>query len=80
MEGFLANDEEDFVTRGKYWCDRLDKLAEIRMSLRSICENSVKCQPELIAAALHQAMQRMWENWCDGKAPQAFSIGDTGLD
>ncbi|MFZ6658624.1 tetratricopeptide repeat protein [Undibacterium sp. TJN19] len=79
MEGFLASDEEDFVVRGKYWCDRLDELAEIRMSLRSICENSIKCKPEIIADALYSAMRQMWANWCDGETPKAFSIDNAGL-
>jgi len=74
MQGFLARDLDDFVVRGKYWCDNLEKLSEVRMSLRSICESSIKCKPELIADALDQAMRKMWGNWCDGRMSEAFSI------
>lgn len=79
MQGFLARDLDDFVVRGKYWCDNLEKLSEIRMSLRSICENSIKCKPKLIADALDQAMRKMWSGWCDGRAPEAFSIDKSQL-
>ena len=74
MQGFLAKDLDDFVVRGKYWCSHLDNLSAVRMSLRTICENSIKCKPELIAANLDQAMRKMWVTWCDGEAPVAFSI------
>jgi len=79
MQGFLAKDVGDFVVRGKYWCDNLDKLSEVRMSLRSVCQDSIKCKPELIATALHQAMRKMWANWCDGERPEAFSINKSNL-
>ncbi|MFZ6872713.1 tetratricopeptide repeat protein [Undibacterium sp. Di27W] len=74
MQDFLARDLDDFVVRGKYWCDNLERLSEVRMTLRSICENSIKCKPELIADALNLAMRKMWSIWCDGRGPEAFSI------
>ncbi len=72
LDQFVAENHDEFVSKGLYWSAHLADLAHLRHGMRARFERAPSGQPEVIVAALEQAFRMMWRNWCDGK--QASSI------
>lgn len=70
LDGFIADDPEDFVTKGMEWATHTHTLAQVRKNLRSRMEQSAPCKPGFIAENLEQTLRTMWQRWCDGQPPE----------
>jgi len=77
LEAFVASDPDDFEGKGLKWAGDLATLAQVRAGLRDRCRQSPTGRPDIIAAALERALRVMWQRWCAGEAPQAFSVAAT---
>lgn len=69
-----ARSHEEFVALSLAWADNLDGLAHVRASLRNRLSSSAFGQPQVISAALEQALRTMWQRWCHQLAPESFSV------
>jgi protein O-GlcNAc transferase len=72
LEGFVAHNRDEFLSIGLRWANDLAALTVLRTSLRTQCELSAMCQPELVAEALTRALRTMWRRHCDGLQAQSF--------
>ena len=69
LDGFVADDVDDFVKKGLDWANNVDALARIRTGLRKRFEQSAMGQPALIADGLQRALHIIWQRWCTGLPP-----------
>ncbi|MBK5119776.1 tetratricopeptide repeat protein [Burkholderia sp. R-69980] len=76
LDTFAAEDADDFVAKGVKLASDIPALANIRTALRERCMQSPPFQPEVVAKSLSRAFRTMWQRWCDGLAPAAFSAHD----
>lgn len=74
LEGFTANDADDFVRIGIGWAKNLPALAAIRAGMRDRFAASAVGQPDVIAAAVERALRIMWQRWCEGLPAASFSF------
>lgn len=74
LQDFVVARAEDFVTRGLFWANNLDALAQLRAGLREACVQSPFRKPELIAAGLDYALRNMWRRWCAGLPAETFDV------
>jgi predicted O-linked N-acetylglucosamine transferase (SPINDLY family) len=81
LEGFIAENPDDFIRKGLRWSTQLTALAEVRSSLRERVRGSPLRQPEIIASALDAALRHMWRRWCANQPAESFdsSAACTGL-
>lgn len=79
LNAFVANDQQDFVRKGVYWADHLAELADLRAGMRVRFGQSAVGQPDLIAAALTNALRTMWQRWCSGLPAESF-VASTPAD
>ena len=76
LDAFAAKDADDFVAKGVKLASDIPALANIRTALRERCMQSSPFQPEVVAESLSRAFRTMWQRWCNGLAPAAFSAHD----
>ncbi|WP_424782419.1 tetratricopeptide repeat protein [Paraburkholderia sp.] len=76
LDAFAAEDADDFVAKGVKLASDIPALANIRTALRERCMKSSPFQPEVVAESLSRAFRTMWQRWCNGLAPAAFSAHD----
>lgn len=69
---FVADNQQDFVRKGVYWTNHLAELADLRSGMRVRFGQSAVGQPDLIAAALTNALRTMWQRWCSGLPAESF--------
>ncbi len=74
LEGFTAEDPDDFVRKGLLWSTEIAALAEVRRGLRERWLKSPLRQPETVASGLDAALRHMWRRWCNEQPAQSFSI------
>lgn len=74
LEGFVARNTDEFMRKGVSWTSQLETLSEIRAGLRHRIETSTISQPQLIAAALEQALRVMWRRWCAMLPTESFEV------
>jgi len=77
LNDFIADNEEDFLNKGLSVANDLERLAKLRMELRTRFKRSPIQQPELIAKNVEHAFRYMWQRWCDGLLPISFDVSDT---
>ncbi|WP_193315536.1 tetratricopeptide repeat protein [Janthinobacterium aquaticum] len=75
---FIADDKEDFITKGKQIAGDIVAIADLRTELRDRLKHSAACQPAVIAAGLESAMRVIWRNWCAGYPAKAFNVAKPG--
>ncbi|RKF42762.1 tetratricopeptide repeat protein [Paraburkholderia fungorum] len=80
LDAFAAEDADDFVAKGVKLASDIPALASIRTALRERCMQSAPFRPELVAQSLSRAFRTMWQRWCNGLAPAAFSAHDPQAD
>ncbi|MFP3567271.1 tetratricopeptide repeat protein [Paraburkholderia sp. SIMBA_030] len=76
LDAFAAEDADDFVAKGVKLASDIPALAILRTALRERCMQSPPFQPEVVAESLSRAFRTMWQRWCDGLPPVAFSAHD----
>jgi len=76
LDEFVAASPADFVAKGVYWATHVTELSELRASLRQRWEQTPARKPEVIAAAIEQAIRRMWVTWCANRPAESFTIPD----
>lgn len=72
---FIAHSKEEYVANAVGWTQRLNELYSIRMNLR----NNMKIkhnQKENIAGYVEQMLHKCWQNYCEGREPESFSVGE----
>lgn len=72
---FIAHSKEEYVANAVGWTERLNQLNFIRMNLR----NSMKIkhnQKENIADYVEQMLHKCWQDYCEGREPESFSVGE----
>lgn len=72
---FIAHSKEEYVANAVGWTQRLNELYLIRMNLR----NSMKIkhnQKESIAGYVEQMLYKCWQDYCEGREPESFSVGE----
>jgi predicted O-linked N-acetylglucosamine transferase (SPINDLY family) len=74
LDDFIASDEDDFVRRGLLLASNIERLSEVRRSLRNNLNDSLLAQPHLIAESLEQSFHRMWKQWCSDLPAESFQI------
>ena len=74
LEGFTAEDPDDFVRKGLLWSTEIAALAEVRRGLRERWLKAPLRQPETVASGLDAALRHMWRRWCKDQPAQSFSI------
>lgn len=72
LTAFVAHDRQDFIRKGVYWANHLAELADLRTGMRQRFGQSAAGQPDLIAAALANALRTMWQRWCNGLPAESF--------
>jgi len=76
---YIAVNEDDFVNKGLSAANDLERLAKLRMELRTRFKQSPIQQPELIAKNVEHAFRYMWQRWCDDLPPISFDVSDTQI-
>jgi protein O-GlcNAc transferase len=79
LDEFIAADAADFVAKGQHWAARLDTLAALRAGLRERCLQRPSQRPDILVAALAQALRRMWTRWCANLPAESFEISTAEL-
>jgi protein O-GlcNAc transferase len=75
LEGFIANDTEDYVTTALRWAGGLDAVAGVRATLRDRLSNSIICDHPAYITAAEAAYRAMWHRWCAEQAiPQIKAL------
>lgn len=74
LDGFIATDIEDFITKGIYWSQNLTELANIREGMRARFRASSLGQPGQFAGHLTTMLRTMWQRWCDNFPAAAITI------
>ncbi|MDK4746900.1 methyltransferase regulatory domain-containing protein [Leclercia adecarboxylata] len=72
---FIAYSKEEYVANAVGWTQRLNELYSIRMNLR----NNMKIkhnQKESIAGYVEQMLYKCWQDYCEGREPESFSVGE----
>lgn len=73
-QNFVAKDEVDFFNLALHWCNHLEDLANLRITLRDRSARAIKCRPVDLAECLQRALRHMWQRYCDGLPPETFEI------
>jgi protein O-GlcNAc transferase len=74
LDGFAADDADDFVQKGVAWANNLPALADIRAGMRDRFAGSAVGQPAVIASAFERSLRVMWQRWCAGMPAGSFSV------
>ena len=68
LTGFIARDEESFVSKGVHLATDVQSLAALRSTMRERFVASLWGQPEKVADGLGEAFRAMWKAWCKSSA------------
>jgi predicted O-linked N-acetylglucosamine transferase (SPINDLY family) len=74
LEDWSVTSTEAYVARAVAAANDLAGLAALRAGLRERIAASPLRQPETIARSLEIAFRTMWQRWCEGLPPLAFSV------
>lgn len=66
QEGWIAESGGQYIQIAQTLADDLARLGRIRHELRQHLQSSPVCDAQAMAAALHEALRRMWRRWCEG--------------
>lgn len=75
LEAFLVNDEESYYREALLWTKNLDRLNEIRLSMRERFAARQR-QDNVASAGFVTALRTIWKHYCTGQAPESFVIED----
>jgi len=71
LTDWIAESEEDYVTRAVAWAGDIDALADLRAGLRQQVAASPLCDGPRFARNFEQALVHMWSSFCQGAAIEA---------
>ncbi len=74
LDSFIAASAPDFIAKGVDWANRLNELAQVRLSLRERWRQSPIRDPDVIASSLVSAIRHMWSRWCAGMPSESFEV------
>jgi len=74
----IARDADDYVAIAARLAADLDRLADLRASLRSRLAASPVCDGARYTRGLEAAFREMWRRWCAGGSPRAINITFAG--
>jgi predicted O-linked N-acetylglucosamine transferase (SPINDLY family) len=78
LDGFIAENADDFVRKGLIWSGDLTALAGVRSGLRERWLRSVR-EPQVVASGLDAALRHMWRRWCPGLPAESFQCSPSNL-
>jgi len=64
---FVARTEDDYVQIAEEWAADLQRLAQLRATLRQRTESSVLMDAPRFARQIEEAYRQMWGLWCSGR-------------
>jgi predicted O-linked N-acetylglucosamine transferase (SPINDLY family) len=73
LEGTIATSGEDYVARAVAWASDLERLAELRATLRARMLAAPLCNAPRFAAEFQRLLRRIWRAWC--QRPSATPAG-----
>ena len=76
LSDWITRSPKAFVKRAIEISNDLEALSILRSSLRARMENAERMRPDVVADSLERAWRKMWELWCEGKAPESFVLTD----
>lgn len=79
LDGFIANNIEDFVSKGCYWANHIEDLSRIRFELRMRFTASALGQPETFADSFEGILRTMWQRWCCDLPPEPIEVTATEM-
>ncbi|MBM3571812.1 MAG: hypothetical protein FJX52_05535, partial [Alphaproteobacteria bacterium] len=65
----IAMDVDDYVARAMRLAGDMNRLIELRQTLRGMLAASALYRPRHFAEHLEAAYRNLWRNWCDGDRP-----------
>jgi len=74
LDDWSVTSTDAYVERAVQAAGDLAGLAEIRASLRERITSSPLRQASSVARSLEFAFRVMWQRWCLGQAPEAFTV------
>lgn len=74
LDSFVTDSEDGYVTLGMFLSQNLPALAALRQSMRERFMRSILGYPGVVAAGLELALRRMWQDWCEERAPAPFEV------
>jgi predicted O-linked N-acetylglucosamine transferase (SPINDLY family) len=67
LDELVAHDEAGYVARAVGLANDLPRLRDLRATLRDRVAASPLCDGRAFAAAMEDAIRRMWRDWCDAE-------------
>jgi predicted O-linked N-acetylglucosamine transferase (SPINDLY family) len=64
LDGFIAQNEKEYVELAVRWSSSTEELSEIRSSLRKKMSDSLLCDGKRFATNLENTYREMWRQWC----------------
>ncbi len=74
LQDFVANNKEDFVAKGVGSAKDIQRLVDLRQTMRQRFLRSAPGDPARFTASLEAAMRIMWQRWCEGLPAQSFEV------
>lgn len=74
LDGFIANNIEDFVAKGRYWAEHTSELSDVRQGMRVRFNESALGQPQRFADNFEALLRCMWLRWCNDLPPASLAI------
>ncbi|WP_371810639.1 methyltransferase regulatory domain-containing protein [Dickeya sp. CFBP 2040] len=73
LDEFIAQSDEELISKAQYWNNSLDDLSKIRSSMRSIMAAKINSM-DSPSMYFEKAMRKAWQIYCSGDQPRSFSI------
>lgn len=64
LDGFTAKSEKEYVELAVNWSRSIDKLSEIRSSLRNKMNQSLLCNGKEFTYNIESTYRKIWQEWC----------------
>lgn len=75
LDEFVAESEEEYVSKAVGWSDDLARLNTLRMGLRDVMAIG-DGQQKSIATLFEKTLRESWQRWCAGVPVQSFTLND----
>ncbi|GKV76872.1 SAM-dependent methyltransferase [Pectobacterium carotovorum subsp. carotovorum] len=75
LPDFVASNKVEYLIQAVGWTTRLEELNKIRLGLRDRMQIKHN-QKDLIGLYVGQMFRECWRRYCQGEAPESFSIGE----
>jgi len=65
LDAFVAKDVEQYIAKAVYFATNLEKLGEIRKTMRKRLSKSARFNPDLFAADFEKGLRFVWKDWLE---------------